>query len=96
MILISPSLYARDLGGFVPFPYIEDWIVWLQWISPIKYSFQAFTWCLFSNTPNAEILEMYELNAPAGVGSNIGILIGMFVLCALGSVLALSRQREVR
>ena len=82
--------------GFVPFPYIEDWIVWLQWVSPIKYSLQAFTWYLLSETPNTALLEILELDTPSGVGSNIMVMIGIFVLCAGGSVLVLSRQREVR
>ena len=88
-------------GGFVPFPYIEDWIAWLQWISPIKYSYQAFTSCLLSpcllsQTDTSGLLEMFELDAPEGVSSNIGILIGIFGVSAACSVLALSRQREVR
>ena len=83
-------------GGFVPFPYMEDWIAWLQWVSPIKYSYQAFTSCLVSHTDVSVLLETLELDAPEGVSSNIGILIGIFVVSAACSVLALSRQREVR
>jgi hypothetical protein len=83
-------------GGFVPFPYIEDWIAWLQWISPVKYSFQAFAWTLLGQTPSEDVLEMLDLDTPSYVGSNIGILIGVYVLCAVGSLFALSRQKEVR
>ena len=89
-------LFMSLSGGFVPFPYIKDWIVWLQWISPVKYSFQAFAWSLLGQTPSQYILEMLNLDAPSSVGSNIGALFGFFVLLAVGSVFALSRQKEVR
>ena len=83
-------------GGFVPYPYIEDWIVWLQWVSPIKYSFQAFAWALLSNTPTTDLLHELELDTPQSVSTNIVILIGIFVFCVAGSMMALSRQKEVR
>lgn len=90
------TVFLAVSGGFVPFPYIEDWISWLQWISPIKYSFQAFTWSLLGGTSSADLLEQLELDTPSSVSSNIGILIGFFALCAAGSIFALSRQKEVR
>jgi len=112
VMIVSILMFSQDLaflvgsgivtsclalsGGFVPFPYIEDWIAWLQWVSPIKYSFQAFTWSLLSGTDTVGLLEMLELNAPKGVSTNIGILVGVFGLCAACSVFVLSRQREVR
>ena len=83
-------------GGFVPYPYMESWIVWLQWISPIKYSFQAFTWSLLSGTSTAELLDQLELNTPPNVSLNLVILVGIFCLCSACSVVALSRQKEVR
>jgi len=83
-------------GGFVPYPYMESWIVWLQWISPIKYSFQAFTWSLLSGTSTAELLDQLELNTPPNVSMNLVILVGIFCLCSACSIVALSRQKEVR
>ncbi len=83
-------------GGFVPFPFIESWIVWLQWISPIKYSFQGFTWTLLSGTSTEGYLDFLELNTPSNVSLNLVILVGIFCLCATGSVVALSWQKEVR
>jgi hypothetical protein len=47
-------------------------------------------------TPSEYILEMLDLDTPSSVGSNIGALFGFFVLLAVGSVFALSRQKEVR
>lgn len=90
------TVFLTLSGGFVPFPYIADWIVWLQWISPVKYSFQAFAWGLLSGTSAEALLDTLELDAPEGVGTNILILLGVFAVCAIGSVLALSRQKEVR
>lgn len=83
-------------GGFVPYPYIEDWIAWLQWISPIKYSFQAFCCALLSGTSTEVLLEELELDTPPSVSYNIVIVIGIFVIFAAGSTIGLSRQREVR
>jgi len=89
-------LFLAMSGGFVPFPYIESWIAWLQWISPIKYSFQAFTWSLLSGTSTSELLDQLELNTPSDVSLNLVVLVGIFCICAACSVVALSRQKEVR
>ena len=89
-------LYLASSGGFVPFPYMKDWIVWLQWISPIKYSFQAFAWVLLSEIPTTVLLESDELDPLPSVGANVVILIAFFILYTIGSVIALSRQQEVR
>lgn len=89
-------LFLAVSGGFVPYPHIESWIEWLQWISPIKYSFQAFTWSLLSGTSTSDLLDELELNTPSNVSLNLVILVGIFFLCAACSVLALSRQKEVR
>lgn len=83
-------------GGFVPYPYMESWILWLQWISPIKYSFQAFAWSLLSGTSTEGLLDELELNTPSNVSLNLAIMVGIFCLCAACSVAALSRQKEVR
>lgn len=83
-------------GGFVPYPYMESWILWLQWISPIKYSFQAFTWSLLSGTSTSEVLDQLELNTPSNVSLNLVVLVGFFCFCSACSVVALARQKEVR
>ena len=83
-------------GGFVPFPYIKDWIARLQWISPVKYSFQASAWSLLGQTPSKNILEMLVFNAPSSVGSKHWSFFVFIVLLAVGLVIALLRQKEVR
>jgi len=70
--------------------------VWLQWISPIKYSFQAFVLLLFEGTSTAQLLQINELDKPETASANIWILVLVFVLSALASSIALARQREVR
>uniref|UniRef100_A0A7S2XRR9 ABC-2 type transporter transmembrane domain-containing protein n=1 Tax=Attheya septentrionalis TaxID=420275 RepID=A0A7S2XRR9_9STRA len=83
-------------GGFVPFPSMEDWISWLQWVSPCKYSLQALAIGQFGNSNSEIILEVSALNTPNSVSANIGVLLGFYVVFTVGTVLALSRQREVR
>jgi len=89
-------IFLAASGGFVPFRFMEDWIVWLQWISPIKYSFQAFVLLLFEGTSTAQLLQINELDKPETASANIWILVLVFVLSALASSIALARQREVR
>ena len=50
---------------------------------------------MLSNTPTTALLDFLELDTPLGVSSIIVILIGIFILCAGRSVIALSKQREV-
>lgn len=83
-------------GGFVPYPFMEDWIVWLQWISPVKYSLQACALILFEGTSTAKVLVMNKMNTPGTASANIGILFAVFALCGLASSIGLRRQREVR
>mmetsp|Transcript_3698 Transcript_3698/g.6058 ORF Transcript_3698/g.6058 Transcript_3698/m.6058 type:complete len:752 (+) Transcript_3698:180-2435(+) len=90
------TFFLAVSGGFVPFPYIAKGVAWLQWISPVKYSFQAFAWSLLSGTSAEALLGSLELNTPEGVGLNLGILIGVYVMCAILSVMVLMRQKEVR
>ena len=92
----SVTIFLAVSGGFVPFPFIAKWVVWLQWISPVKYSFQAFAWSLLSGTSANALLDSLELNTPEGVGLNLGILIGVYVRCVILSVMALMTQKEVR
>lgn len=90
------TFFLAVSGGFVPFPYIAEGVAWLQWFSPVKYSFQAFAWSLLSGTSAEALLDSLELNTPEGVGLNLVILIGVYVMCAILSVMALMRQKEVR
>jgi ABC-type multidrug transport system permease subunit len=84
-------------GGFVPFPSIEDFISWLQWVSPCKYTLQALALTFFRETAYEDLVqEVYAFDNPPTVSGNIGVLIAFFAVLAGGTMFALSRQREVR
>lgn len=90
------SVFLAASGGFVPFPSMESWIKWLQWISPIKYSLQAFGLTLFKGTNTSAILVALELDTPSSISANMGVLVGCFVTLGIFTMAALSRQKEVR
>jgi ABC-type multidrug transport system permease subunit len=84
-------------GGFVPFPSIKEFISWLQWVSPCKYTLQALALTFFRGTTYEDLVnEIYAFDNPPTVSSNIGVLIAFFATFAGGTMFALSRQREVR
>jgi len=83
-------------GGFVPFPLMEDFIRWLQWVSPCKYSLQALAIGYFQGTDGESIVEMAEFNRPATVSANIGVLYLMFAVLAVATMMVLHHKREVR
>ena len=83
-------------GGFVPFPKMQDWIVWLQWISALKYALQAWSIGLVRGTSAEALLEALEQDRPATVSANIGALLVFFTLCTTINIIILSRQKEVR
>jgi hypothetical protein len=84
-------------GGFVPFPSIEAFISWLQWVSPCKYTLQALALTFFRGTTYEDLVnEIYAFDKPATVSCNIGVLIAFFAVLAGGTMFALSTQREVR
>lgn len=83
-------------GGFVPFPQIESFISWLQWLSPCKYSLQALAIAYFKGESGDDILDSWELNRPATISANIGVLILMYGLLSIGTMCVLSQKREIR
>lgn len=82
-------------GGFVPFASMPSWIRWLQWISPVKYSLQAFVQSAFDGT-NVTLVTLLELDTPNNISGNLLILLGLFFLFASLSIVFLSLQRERR
>jgi hypothetical protein len=83
-------------GGFVPFSSINDFVGWLQWISPCKYSLQALLLGFFRGSEEGAIIEAVEFDRPSTVTANIVVLFFMYVMLAISTVLALSKAREVR
>jgi len=82
-------------GGFVPFTAMEEWIVWVQWISPVKYSLQGFAAGLFRGT-DTTYASLIELDTPDTVSANCAVLVAFFGTFAILTMLALSLQKEVR
>jgi hypothetical protein len=82
-------------GGFVPFPSIADFVSWLQWISPCKYSLEALSLGLFPGWEET-IVEAVELDSSSTVSANIAALFCMYVILNIGTMIALSKKREVR
>ena len=82
-------------GGFVPFPEMEDFITWLQWISPCKYTIQALL-IGYASVEDSIAVQALDFDQPATVSANIGVLFLMFAILSVGTMVALSRQREVR
>jgi len=83
-------------GGFVSFPSNAEFIRWLQWISPCKYSLQALVIGYYKGTEGEILVEAAQLNQPATTTANIGVLFLMFAGWAIGTMLALNRRLEVR
>ncbi len=82
-------------GGFVPFASMPSWIRWLQWVSAIKYSLQAFVQTSFDGT-DVTLVESLGLDQPDSIAMNLLIQLGMFVIFASASVHFLSLQKERR
>jgi hypothetical protein len=83
-------------GGFVPFPKLGVFVSWLRWISPCKYSLQALSLGFFRGSGLETIVEAIELDRPVTVTANIAVLFLIHVILAIGTMLALSKKREVR
>jgi hypothetical protein len=83
-------------GGFVPFSSIGDFVGWLQWISPCKYSLQALLLGFFRGSEEEAIIEAAEFDRPSTVTANIAVLFFIYVILAIGTMFALSKAREVR
>lgn len=92
--LVTISLAVS--GGFVPLSELPPHIIWLQWISPVKYSLQSLAQNQFEGSSLEIILQRYALDQPSTIGGNIVVLYGMYIGLTLFSMIALARQREVR
>jgi hypothetical protein len=75
--LILFSGLFKNSGNF------PDWIGWIQYISPIKYSFSSF---LYNEVQNASQSNIGLLNFDTGLWLSIGLLIALGVVYRLGSL----------
>jgi len=83
-------------GGFLPFTVMPVIPRTLQWISPIKYSFQAMAIAQLKGTSAEKVIDIAGYNTPASISENVWILYGIFVVFSLLTVIGMSRVKEVR
>ena len=83
-------------GGFLPFTAMPDIPRTLQWISPIKYSFQAMAMAQFRGTTAEKMIDIAGYNTPASIAENLWILCGIFGVLSLLTVFGMARVKEGR
>jgi hypothetical protein len=98
--LLAAGLVCFSLGmsgGFVAFPLMRDFISWLQWLSPVKYSLQALSLSYLKGSTQGEAyLDAAGLDQPETAAANLGVLLAFYGILACVTILVLSKQREVR
>ena len=92
IVTISLSLS----GGFLPFTEMPDLPHKFQWISPIKYSFQAMSIALLKDTSAEKVIDLAGYDTPASISDNMWILYGIFFALSFLTALGMARVKEVR
>lgn len=92
VVTISLSLS----GGFLPFTEMPNLPRTFQWISPIKYSFQAMTIAQLKGTSAEKVIDLAGYNTPAKISDNMWILYGIFFALSFLTALGMARVKEVR
>jgi len=92
IVTISLSL----CGGFLPYTSMPDVPHALQWLSPIKYSFQAMALALLNGTSAEKVIDLAGYNTPGTITENMCILGGIFIVLAILSAIGMTRVKEVR
>jgi len=83
-------------GGFLPFDQMPNIPFAIQWISPIKYSYQGLLIAQLTGTSAETILQVSEYNTPPSVSGNLGVLCLFFVAIASLTAVGMARVKEVR
>ena len=83
-------------GGFRPASDMPDVPYTLQWISPIKYSYQALLISLLTGTSSERLLDIQEYDSPPTVTGNLTILGLIFVVFCLITGIGMARVKEAR
>ncbi len=83
-------------GGFIPFTSMSDVPHALQWVSPIKYSFQAIAIAMLKGTSAEKLIDIAGYNTPPSISENIWVLYGLFVVLSILTAVGVSRIKEVR
>jgi len=70
-------------GGFLPFAAMPGLANALQWISPIKYSFQALVIAQLTGTSSEKLIDLSEFNTPSTTSGNIYVLFCIFICLSI-------------
>ena len=78
-ILMMPFML---FGGFYAnLNSLPGWLVWLKWLSPIKYASEALLWNEYKNSPPGE----YDLIGALGLNFGLWPAIGCNLAIAVGA-----------
>jgi len=82
-------------GGFLPFAEMPGLANALQWISPIKYSFQALVIAQLTGTSSEKLIDLSEFNTPSTTSENIYVLFCIFICLSILTAIGMARVKEV-
>ena len=83
-------------GGFRPVSDMPEVPNTLQWISPIKYSYQALLIALLTGTSSEKLLDIQEYDSPSTVTDNLLVLTLIFVVICVLTGVGMTRVKELR
>ena len=83
-------------GGFLPFNKMPNLPFAMQWVSPVKYSFQALMNATLRGTSAEKLLDIAEYNTPPTISENIGVLFAIFFVFSIITAFSLARVKEHR
>lgn len=83
-------------GGFLPFNEMPNLPYWMQWASPVKYSFQALINATLRGTSAEKLIDIAEYNTPPTISENIGVLFVIFFVFSTITSFSLARVKEHR
>ena len=94
--IVTTCISLALSGGFLPFTSMPDLPSSIQWLSPIKYSFQAWAISELTGTSAEKVIDIGGYNTPPTVTQNLLILWGIFVVLSILSTIGMARVKEVR
>jgi len=97
--LVSASNVSTMLamsGGFLPFTSMPPVPSAIQWLSSIKYSYQAYVISGLTGTSAEKVIDIGGYNTPPTISQNLLILLGIFILVNALSTIGMTRIKEIR
>jgi hypothetical protein len=97
--LVSASNVSTMLamsGAFLPFTSMTSVPSAIQWISAIKYSYQAYVISVLKGTSAEKIIDIGGYNTPPTLSQNLLILLGIYIMINILSTIGMARIKEVR